>query len=191
VHREFGIESTLAFRLFAETNTMGALNMYPPSLMFDDHDVAIGAVFATHAVVAMSTSEDIRNIQDAITSRSMIGKAVGLLRGREGVSEQEAFDVLVRASRRPNVKLRLVAEQVVDRQHHPRPLSSGRKHCEPLEPSDLADQDRWRIKQSYPKATGSTGRLISGCNLSASMLARIRAVPSPTKSQQRGRICLL
>lgn len=38
---------------------------------FDDHDVAIGAVFAIHAAVDMSTSEDIRNIQDAITSRGM------------------------------------------------------------------------------------------------------------------------
>jgi transcriptional regulator with GAF, ATPase, and Fis domain len=113
-HLESGIQSILSFRLFAAEDTMGALNLYSsrPSA-FDDHDVAIGAVFATHASVALSTSQAIENLKTGMESRQMIGQALGILMNRQGISETEAFDVLRRASQRLNVKLRLVAEQIV------------------------------------------------------------------------------
>jgi transcriptional regulator with GAF, ATPase, and Fis domain len=115
---ELGIESILAVRLFADGDTMGALNLYSTRRdAFDERDVAIGAVFATHAAVALSSSREIHSLRDAMDSRGLIGQAIGLLRGREGITEQEAFDMLVRASQRLNIKLRLVAEQVV----HPQP----------------------------------------------------------------------
>ena len=117
-HAELGVESVLAFRLFAEADTMGALNLYSTRRdAFDNHDVAIGAVFATHAAVALSTAREVESLRQAMDTRGLIGQAIGLLMGREGVTEQEAFDMLVRASQRLNIKLRLVAEQVI----HPQP----------------------------------------------------------------------
>jgi hypothetical protein len=112
-HAESGIESILSFRLFAD-GTLGALNLYStlPDA-FDERDVAVGSVFAAHAAVAWSTSRDIQNLQAGMDSRQLIGEATGILMARQNISEEEAFDMLRRASQRLNVKLRLVAERVV------------------------------------------------------------------------------
>ncbi len=113
---ESGIESILSFRLFAEEDTMGSLNLYSTQPdAFDDHDVAIGAVFATHAAVAWSTARKIGNLQAGMESRQLIGTATGILMNRQGISQADAFDMLRRASQRLNVKLRVIADQVVSR----------------------------------------------------------------------------
>ena len=120
-HAESGIESILSFRLFAD-GTMGALNLYSTQPdAFDDHDVAVGSVFAAHAAVAWSTSQEIQNLQAGMSSRQLIGEATGILMARQDISEQEAFDMLRRASQRLNVKLRLVAEHVI----HPETAEPG------------------------------------------------------------------
>jgi hypothetical protein len=112
-HAESGVESILAFRLFAD-GTLGALNLYSTRPdAFDDHDIAVGAVFAAHSAVAWSTSRTIESLKSGMTSGQMIGQAIGMLRARQNLSEEEAFDVLRRASQRMNVKLRSVAEQIV------------------------------------------------------------------------------
>lgn len=120
---ESGIESILSFRLFVDGDTMGSLNLYSEQHdAFDDHDVAFGAVFAAHAAVAWSTSRTIENLRKGIQTRELIGEAVGILMARQDVSEAEAFDILTRASQRLNVKLRLIAEDVV----HPKgPPTAG------------------------------------------------------------------
>jgi GAF domain-containing protein len=119
-HAESGIESILSFRLFADEDTLGALNLYSGQPdAFDDHDVAVGAVFASHAAVAWSTSRAIENLQAGMETRRLIGTATGLLMARQGVSEMEAFDMLRRASQRLNVKLRLIAERIVHPDERP------------------------------------------------------------------------
>ena len=112
--QESGIESILSFRLFIEENTMGSLNLYSTHVdAFDQHDVAFGAVFAAHAAVAWSTARVIDNLRTGLKTREVIGEAVGILMARQDISETEAFDVLIRASQRLNIKLRLIAEGVV------------------------------------------------------------------------------
>jgi len=119
-HRESGIESILSLRLFAQEDTMGALNMYS-SLpdAFDDHDVAIGSVFAAHAAVAMAAARQEEQLDARADSRDIIGMAKGMIIARRGVSEDEAFDILRRASQRMNVKLRDLAEQMVHKPEQP------------------------------------------------------------------------
>jgi transcriptional regulator with GAF, ATPase, and Fis domain len=113
-----GIESILSLRLFANETTMGSLNLYSTEIdAFDDHDVAIGTVFAAHAAVAWSTSKTIEDLQAGLTSRQLIGQATGLLMARQHISETDAFTVLSRASQRLNIKLREVADRIV----HPAP----------------------------------------------------------------------
>jgi GAF domain-containing protein len=113
-----GIESILSLRLFANETTMGSLNLYSTETdAFDDHDVAIGTVFAAHAAVAWSTSKTIEDLQAGLASRQLIGQATGLLMARQHMSETDAFAVLSRASQRLNMKLREVADRIV----HPAP----------------------------------------------------------------------
>ena len=114
---ESGVESILSFRLFVEDTTMGALNLYSVHAdAFTDHDVAVGAVFATHAAVALSAAKHIGNLEAAVGTRpQVIGEATGILMARQHVSQGEAFAMLRRASQRLNVKLRVVAENMVDK----------------------------------------------------------------------------
>jgi GAF domain-containing protein len=111
--RETGVRSIVSFRLFVEQDTMGALNLYSRQIdAFDDHDQAIGAVFAAHAAVAMSSARREEQLQRKADTRDVIGRAKGMLMARSHLTEEQAFDVLRRASQRLNVKLRDVAEQL-------------------------------------------------------------------------------
>jgi GAF domain-containing protein len=118
---ESGIESILSLRLFA-AETMGALNLYSTKVdAFDDHDVAVGTVFAAHAAVAWSASLALENLREGMTSRQLIGQAVGLLMARQHMTESEALTALKRASQRLNIKLRLVAERIVHPENYLEP----------------------------------------------------------------------
>jgi hypothetical protein len=119
-HDETGVASVLALRLYADEDTMGALNLYSSARdAFDDHDIAVGAVFASHAAVAMHDSRSRSDLEARADTRDVIGMAKGLLMAREGVSPEEAFDILRRASQRANVKLRTIAGDVVERNRRP------------------------------------------------------------------------
>lgn len=111
---ETGVCSILAFRLFAEEGTMGALNLYSTRAdAFDDEARDFGSVLAAHAAVALSHARREDQLEEAIKSRDVIGQAKGLLMARQGMSSEQAFEALRRASQRLNVKLREVAERVV------------------------------------------------------------------------------
>jgi GAF domain-containing protein len=113
-HDETGVESILSLRLFADGDTMGALNLYSTRRdAFDDQDVALGSVFAAHAAVALAAAHRRANLETMAGSRDVIGMAKGIIMARQNVSEEEAFDVLRRASQRMNVKLRELAVRVV------------------------------------------------------------------------------
>jgi len=112
--RETGITSMLSFRLFVEGDTLGALNLFSKATdAFDDNSRTVGVVFAAHAAVALSTAIHEEQMDEALASRDLIGQAKGILMAREGVSADEAFDMLRRASQRLNLKLRDVAGQMV------------------------------------------------------------------------------
>ncbi|MGI9032575.1 MAG: GAF and ANTAR domain-containing protein [Acidimicrobiales bacterium] len=111
---ETGVASMLAFRLFAEEDTMGALNLFSKEPgAFGDDAQEIGAVFATHAAVALSSALKEEQLHQAIGSRDMIGQAKGILMARQGMTGDQAFDVLRSASQRLNLKLREVADRLV------------------------------------------------------------------------------
>lgn len=114
-HEETGVESILSLRLFAREDTMGSLNLY--SLQpdaFDDQDVAVGSVFAAHAAVALATALHDEQLENKSQSRDLIGMAKGIIIARQNVTEDEAFDILRRASQRMNVKLRELAGRIVN-----------------------------------------------------------------------------
>ncbi|MDP9019239.1 MAG: GAF and ANTAR domain-containing protein [Actinomycetota bacterium] len=111
---ETGVCSILAFRLFAEEDTMGALNLYSRRAdAFDDEARELGSVFAAHAAVALSHARKEDQLEEAMKSRDVIGQAKGLLMARQGMTSDQAFEALRRASQRLNIKLREVAERVV------------------------------------------------------------------------------
>lgn len=111
--QQTGVQSILAFRLFVEEDTLGTLNLYSrrPNA-FDRQARAIGAVFATHAAVALSTAQHDAQMDLALASRDLIGQAKGILMKRDGVTAEQAFELLREASQHLNMKVRDVAERV-------------------------------------------------------------------------------
>ena len=63
--------------------------------------------------MALSTALHAEQMDEALQSRDLIGQAKGILMAREGVSADQAFDMMRRASQRLNVKLRIVAGDIV------------------------------------------------------------------------------
>jgi hypothetical protein len=58
-------------------------------------------------------------LQAALITREMIGQAQGILMERERISADQAFDILRQASQHLNVKLRVVAQSLVDTGERP------------------------------------------------------------------------
>jgi transcriptional regulator with GAF, ATPase, and Fis domain len=112
-HAETGVSSILAVRLFAEQDTMGALNLYSTRRdAFGAVDAAFAAVFATHAAVAMDAAKREAQLERKAESRDLIGRAKGIVMSLLHVTEAEAFRMLRDVSQRLNLKLVEVARDV-------------------------------------------------------------------------------
>jgi GAF domain-containing protein len=111
-----GLRSQLAVRLFLDDEgTMGGLNFY--STTSDEvHPEAeeLADLFAAHAAIALGRARERETLNEALQSRKVIGQALGILMERYQMNEDRAFAFLVRASSHSNIKLRLVAQELVD-----------------------------------------------------------------------------
>ena len=112
---QLGLHSLLGLRLQTHQKTYGALNLYSRTArVFDDDDVVLAGIFASHASVAIAASNNEVNLQRAIDTRHVIGQAQGILMERFEIDDRRAFAVLRRLSQEGNVKLKLVAQQIVE-----------------------------------------------------------------------------
>lgn len=112
---ELGICSMLAFRLFVHQDRMGALNLYAGEQnAFTDECARLGAAFAAHAAVAWDHAREVQGLKAANDTRALIGQAQGILMIEQKITAGAAFRLLQEASQRRNVKLRDVAQDVVD-----------------------------------------------------------------------------
>ncbi|MCW4353615.1 GAF and ANTAR domain-containing protein [Hoyosella sp. YIM 151337] len=109
-----GVQSMLAFRLFIDGQTLGALNLYSRHRdAFDDEAVITGRPFAAHAAIALAHSREKLQLLDALDSRDVIGMAKGILMQRFQIDDERAFQLLVSISQRSQDKLRAVASKIV------------------------------------------------------------------------------
>ncbi|AXT86337.1 hypothetical protein C6I20_14910 [Aeromicrobium sp. A1-2] len=112
---ELGIRSALSIRLETRSRHYGSLNLYADRLgAFDDDDIAVGTIFVRHAAVAIANAHNEAGLQVAIDARKLIGQAQGILMERFDLDAERSFEFLRRQSQEHNVKLRYVAEWVVE-----------------------------------------------------------------------------
>jgi len=138
---EQGVRSALALPL-ASNGTDGAVNLYARyPAAFGVVDRAKGAILSSLASAALSTArsmEDeerrIDNLHSALSSREVIGQAQGILMERERIAGDQAFDVLRRASQYLNIKLREVAQSLVDTGERPQTGPRNRRQGDVPEP---------------------------------------------------------
>lgn len=112
---EAGLRSQMALKLYLDDEgTLGSINFYSTQAEEIHRDAsAIADLFAAHAAVALGHAREQESLGEALTTRQVIGQAVGIVMERFGLSETRAFDFLVRTSSTSNIKLRDIARELV------------------------------------------------------------------------------
>jgi GAF domain-containing protein len=111
---ELGIIAQVALPLQGEGRVWGALNLY--SLVdgaFDDVSLQTGELLASSAAALLGLTRQVSSLSAALSTRTTIGTAIGIVMEHYGIGENRAFNFLVRRSQNANVKLRLVAHDIV------------------------------------------------------------------------------
>jgi AmiR/NasT family two-component response regulator len=70
-------------------------------------------LFAVHASIALGHAQQEHQLNQALSSRKVIGQAVGILMERYQIDQDRAFHFLMRVSSTSNIKLRDVAHELV------------------------------------------------------------------------------
>ena len=117
-----GVHSVLSLPLITPTGVVGAMNVYAHARdAFDERAEQLGEMYAIPAAITVHNAQILAQtarlatrLQAAIASRSVIDQAIGILRGRSGISADEAFARLQHLSQNDHVKLRVVASNLVE-----------------------------------------------------------------------------
>jgi GAF domain-containing protein len=115
-----GVQSQLALRLhLGDGSTLGGVNMYSTvSPEVTENARALAGIFAAHSAIALGHVQERAQFSEALQSRKVLGQAIGILMQRYDMNEDRAFAFLVRASNHGNIKLRAVAQELVDEFSH-------------------------------------------------------------------------
>lgn len=120
--RSLGVNSALSLPLVLADDTLGALNVYARDRdVFTDQAARLGETFAVAAAVAvhnvrilMQAQRLAGQLQAALTNRATIDQAIGIICARQGFTATEAFARLRTISQGENVKLHVVAQNIVN-----------------------------------------------------------------------------
>lgn len=119
---EAGAHGAYAHPLIVGGETIGAMSLYAHERnLFPDEVQRIAAQFAEPAALLLggvlrmqSQNEVIGQLRAAMTSRAVIDQAIGIIMAQRRCDPETAFGVLRRISNERNVKLREVAENLVN-----------------------------------------------------------------------------
>jgi GAF domain-containing protein len=117
-----GIHSALSIPMMVDRKTVGAMNLFSRrEHAFTEQDHEFGLLFASQAAIVLANTQAYWDahqltlrLSEAMSSRSVIEQAKGMLMAAQGCDEDEAFELLVHASQRENVKVRDLAQRIVD-----------------------------------------------------------------------------
>lgn len=114
VVEETGVRAMVALLLFTHTRAYGALNLYADQPgAYDHEDIAAAQALAAHLAVAVAAGREIDHLGIALTNRTVIGQAEGILMERYGITSDQAFNYLRRTSQEQNRKLAALAADLV------------------------------------------------------------------------------
>lgn len=99
----------MAVRLADQDDTISGLNLYSRAPNAFEHPDGLPQLFASHARVALGYATQLRTLKGTIGTRETIGKAIGMVMERYKISDERAFEFLIRHSQNTNTKLRDIA----------------------------------------------------------------------------------
>jgi GAF domain-containing protein len=128
--RRLRVVSMLSVRLSLSSEDRAALNFYSRAAgAFDDDDAGTASLLAPYAALAVEQElhlADVSDLEQALANSRQIGRAVGILMVRYGVTADRAFEMLRTASKHLNRSLCDLTLDVTDigelpDGHHRRP----------------------------------------------------------------------
>lgn len=113
--RGLGLLAAAAVPVHGGRGLLGVVTTYhrEPSALTAQAEQALGR-FAVHAGVAWECVQREEQLREGMAGRHAIGLAQGILMERYGLNTEQAFAVLRRYSQWGNIKLRTVAERLVE-----------------------------------------------------------------------------
>lgn len=110
-----GLRSQIGVRLLSGANGVLCLNLHSTSSSdIDPGSVGVAEHFAIHAGLALGHVLKTEQLSTAIGTRTLIGAAVGIIMERYGMNQPAAFSYLTRLASTQNLKVRVVAQELVD-----------------------------------------------------------------------------
>ena len=109
-----GINSAVGVRLASRTRGYGSLNIYADRPdAFTEADGELAELLAAHATAAFSAAERVDGLATALSTRTTIAQAQGILMQKFDIDADAAFEFLKRISQHENRRLFSVAEAIV------------------------------------------------------------------------------
>jgi GAF domain-containing protein len=109
-----GVRAQAAIQLVDGRRRAG-LNLYARTAgSFDQATVQFAELFATQAAALLGYADQVEQLSDGLHTRTDIGTAVGIVMERYHIDRHQAFAFLARNSQDENVKLRILAQRVID-----------------------------------------------------------------------------
>lgn len=116
-----GVHSALSLPLRSADEVLGAMNVYAHAKdAFDERAEQLGELFAVPAAIAVQNAQILAqtrrlaaNLQAALTNRSVIDQAIGILMSRTGTTAEQAWVRLRELSQREHTKVVVVADMIV------------------------------------------------------------------------------
>lgn len=111
---ELGLRSLISVRLPGGTQTFAALNLYSDrALGFGPESLDQACSYAVDVLGAIEEAGGAKGFEEAMSTRSIVGMAEGMMRYRYGFSQQRSLALLKMYSARSHVSLRDAAEEFV------------------------------------------------------------------------------
>lgn len=111
---ELGVRAQAGIQLVRDGERAG-LNLYARSpRAFDPDTAVISELFATQTAALLGYAEQVEQLSEALQTRTDIGTAVGILMERYGIDRHRAFAFLSRNSQNRNIKIKVLAEHIID-----------------------------------------------------------------------------
>lgn len=110
-----GLGSVMHVPMWAGAQLIGVLSLYntePNAFSVDDE--AIAHILARHASIAVASTRNDETMAAAVDARKLVGQAMGILMERFNLDDTQAFEILKRYSQEHNLKLRDVAQELID-----------------------------------------------------------------------------
>lgn len=115
-----GVGSVLAVHVRVGDTSIGAINLYSHAGRdYGLEDISVGYMLASQVGAALAAVTKIENLTVGMDRRTIIGQAQGIIMQKYDLDAGVAWNTMVRLSQDSNIKVRLLAEEIVSKRALP------------------------------------------------------------------------